>query len=267
MPAIDLSRLKLQAGALAENFGQPQVFLRQLLELLDFYTNRTRRASQVARRLSLPTFHTPTPVLRQVERELVPLADARPEAAAALVPVLWGAATLETRLLAARLLGMVPPEAAMPLLTRLPGWLAESADKEVRREILTFALARVRRDNPQAFFLLLEDWLESPRPALQIWGLQALLPLLGDAGFQNLPAVLRILTPAFTAASPATQIELQACLEALDRRSRTETLAFLRDLVAGEPGPLFLRTLRRILPGLSPDLQAGVRELLREKGR
>jgi hypothetical protein len=266
MPAIDLSRLKLQAGRLSEYFSQPAAYVRALLELLDFYTNRTMRASQVARRLSLPTYHTPVPVLRQVERELAPLADARPLESAALVPALWNSASLETRLLAARLLGMTPPAAVMPLLSHLPDWLAQSTDKQVREALLTDAFSRVRTEAPEAFFILLEEWLNSPRSALQVWGLQALIPLLKQPDFENLPAVLRILRPAVLAAGPSTQLELQACLAAVEKISRTETLVFLRGLLADRPTPGFLRTLRRMLPGFSPELQNGLREMLREKG-
>jgi hypothetical protein len=44
-------------------------------------------------------------------------------------------------------------------------------------------------------------------------------------------------------------------------------MAFLREITNDNPAPLTLRTLRRILAGLSPELQTGLRELLREKDR
>jgi hypothetical protein len=266
MPAIDLARLKTQAALLSDQFGDPQAFLAALQEMLDFYTNRTRRASQDARRLSLPTYHTPTPVLRQIERELQPLAETRPAEAVALVNALWKAASLEARLLAARLLGNIPPAQAIPALTHLPEWLAVTTDKPVRQALLTDAFLRIRRENPQAVFLLLEDWLASRRSGLQVWGLQALVPILKDPEFENLPAVLRIVRPAFLVAGPNSQIELQGCLAALERVSLTETLAFVRELLTGDPPPMLLRTLRRILPGFSPELQSFLRERLREKG-
>jgi hypothetical protein len=60
-------------------------------------------------------------------------------------------------------------------------------------------------------------------------------------------------------------LELQACLATLEQVSLTETLAFLREIINDNPAPLMLRTFRRILAGLSPELQSGMRELLREK--
>jgi hypothetical protein len=265
MPAIDLSRLKAQAALLREQFGYPRGFVHALNELLDFYTNHTMRAALVARRLNLPTYHTPPPVLRLIQRELAPLADSFPVEAVALVTAMWESGSLETRLLAARLLGAIPPAQAMSALTRLPDWLIQSPDKEIRQALLTEAFARLRRESPEAFFLLLEDWLKSPRSGLQVWGMQALIPLLSEPDFQNLPSVLRILRPAVRAAGPATQIELQACLAGLARISLTETLVFLREVLAATPPPAMVRTLRRCLPAFSLDLQAGLRELLRDR--
>ncbi len=263
MPAIDLARLKLQAARLAENFSNPPAFLRELHEVLEYYTNHTMRASLMAQKLSLPTYHTPAPVLRQIERELAPLAEQLPLKGVILANELWKDGSLESRLLAARLTGMLPPAEAMPILGRLSDWLAHSTDKEIRRALLTDAFARVRNENPEAFFILLEEWLKSPRSAWQVWGLQALLPLLESPDFENLPAVFRILRPAVLAAGPATQLDLQACLNALARLSVTETFFYLREILTGKPPALFIQTLRRMLPALPEELQANLRESLR----
>lgn len=264
MPAIDLARLKIQAARLAEKFGDPQAFLLALNELLGYYTNRTIRTAQVAQRLSVPTFNTPRPVLRQIESELAVLAEKQPDEAIALSELLWEADSLESRLLAAYLLGAIPSEKAIFAMTRLPAWLNQTTDKEIRTAVLTDAMARLRRERPEAFFSILEGWLGSAQSTLQIWGLQALIPLLQDPQFENLPAVFRILRPAILAAGPATQLDFQACVAALERVSLTETTAFLREIIRANPEPLMLRIFRRILPGLSPKLREALRETLRE---
>jgi len=265
MPAIDLARLKIQSARLAEKFGEPEAFLQTLNELLDFYTNRTFRAAQIAQRLSVATYHTPRPVLRQIESELAVLAEKQPEEAVTLSGVLWKADSLESRLLAAYLLGNIPSGQAILALAILPDWLHQSTDKEIRTALLTDALSRLRRERPEAFFSILEGWLRSAQSALQIWGLQALIPLLQDPQFENLPAIFRILRPAILAVGPATQLDFQACLAALERVSLTETTAFLREIIRVNPEPMMLRIFSRILPGLSPGLQEALRETLREQ--
>lgn len=264
MPAIDLARLKTQAARLSDKFGEPEAFAHDLEEMLDYYTNRTIRSTQVVQRLSLPTFHTPSPVLRQILSELEPLAETHPAEAVTLVRALWKMKTLESRLICARLLGCIPIPQASPLLSRLPDWLAQSPDKAVQEALLMEALNRLRRENPEELFNLLEDWLNSATGAKQVWGLQALIPILRDPHFENLPAMFRILRPAILSAGPITQLELQACLASLEKVSLTETLAFLRRTIQENPSSMMVRTLRRILPGLSPEMQAGLRELLRD---
>jgi hypothetical protein len=265
MPAIDLARLKIQAARLGEKFAEPEAFLGNLNELLDFYTNRTIRAAQVVQRLSTPTYHTPRPVLRQIEQELAPLAKNQPHEAENLIKVLWEANSLESRLLAAFLLGSMPSDQAIPSLRLLPAWLNRSSDKEIRNALLTTALTRLRKEKPDTFFVILEGWLKSAHPTWQVWGLQALIPLLRDPHFENLPAIFRIIRPAVEAAGPITQLDLQACLAALERVSLIETAVFLRDIIQSNPRPMMLRILRRVLPGLSQELQETLRETLREQ--
>jgi hypothetical protein len=184
-----------------------------------------------------------------------------------LTNALWKAGSLEARLLAARLLGCIAPAQAVPALTHLPDWLAQSPDKQVRTALLTDAFSRLRRENLETFFTLVEGWLKSPRNSLQVWGLQALIPMLTDPNFENLPAVFRILKPAIRSAGPVTQLELQVCLATLGQVSLTETLAFLRENIGDNPAPLMLRTFHRILAGLPPELRFGLHEILRNHGR
>jgi hypothetical protein len=266
MPAINLARLKIQAARLAENFAEPGIFLVKLNELLDYYTNRTIRNAQVVQRLSTPTYHTPRPVLRQIERELAPLAESQPDEAIKLIKVLWEGNSLESRQLAAFLMGSIPSSRVTPALALLPVWLHQAVDKPIRTALLTTALSRLRREEPATFFAVLESWLGSLRPTMQVWGLQALIPLLQDPRFENLPAVFRIVRPAIQAAGPTTQLDLQACLAAMERVSPTETIAFLREILRADPKPMLLRILRRILPGLSQEMQDALRETLRELG-
>jgi hypothetical protein len=265
MTAIDLSQLKAQAALLADNVNNPNLFISKLLELLEFYTNRTLRTSHTARRISLPSYFTPSQVLRQIERELQHRVDRLPDKGAILVTALWMNKIFECRLLAARLLGLLQPAYAIPLLTQIPAWLAQSPDKEIRNALLTDSLIRIRKENRDAFFLLLQDWLRSPRPAMQIWGMQALIPMLNESDFENLPSVFRILHPAVVSVSPSTQVDLQNCIKALERISQNETKIFLRDILTRNKQAMLKRMVNRMLPAFNEDLQSELRILLRPR--
>ena len=77
MPAIDLARLRKQANQLADFFFLPEDFLRHLREMMDFYVNRTlRKKEEIAPGSNLPTYRTPSVVIRQIENAIGSLASA-----------------------------------------------------------------------------------------------------------------------------------------------------------------------------------------------
>jgi hypothetical protein len=263
MPAIDLGRLKTQAAQLTGCFDQPDVFIRHLQEMLEYYTNRTVRPAQAAVRAALPSYRVPRPVMRQIAIELEAPADQNPLQAIALSSALWQAGKLETRLLACHLMGFIPPASAMPLFSLLPEWMEQSKDPPIQAALLTDALRRLRRENIPVLLILIEDWLRTRDDKRQVWGLRALIPLLSEPTFENLPAALRVLRPAVETARPSTQLDLQACLAALARLSLTETLHFLQEVVTKAQNPEMRRILQRMLPTFPPELQNPLRELLR----
>src|SRR3990172_1285475 len=118
MPAIDLARLKKQTAQLADLFDQPAAFLQEHREILDYYVNRSLRSQGVAPSSVLPTYRTPQVVLRHIETELSAMAEKQPIQALVLADALWDEGYLETRLLAAFLLGRIPPQEER-LLARL----------------------------------------------------------------------------------------------------------------------------------------------------
>ena len=261
MPAIDLARLKKQAASLAELFDQPEAFVRALHEMLDFYVNRTLRQSGAATPASmLETYRTPAPILKQIENELTPLAAANPDQALELADRLWDEGWLEMCLLAASLLGKLPPQ-EQRLLPRLTAWTQQVRDSSIRAALLTTSLMRLRTETPDRFLVLVGEWLHPERPRLWPSGIQALLPLIRDPEFNNLPPVFDVLTQVVEAAPGAIQNELAELLNALYDASPKETLFFLRQILSESDHPTTAITFRRISPLLPPELAEAIREL------
>src|SRR5512140_2952149 len=161
MPAIDLSRMRKQAARLAEFFFLPDEFIKHLHEMLDFYVNYTVRKPQAsAPGANLRSYRTPTVIVRQIEQELMVRA-ALPEnadAALELADRLWDHEWLETRILAAFLLGAIPPREER-LLARLTAWTQQLFDPLIRAELLSTSLGRLRREAPDVFLELIREWL------------------------------------------------------------------------------------------------------------
>jgi len=264
MPAIDLARLKKQTAHLADLFAQPSDFLREHREILDHYVNRTLRSLGVAPSSVLPTYRTPTVVLRHIENELSPVAERQPIQALELADALWDEGWLETRLLAAYLLGRIPPQEER-LLARLTAWTQAVRDPSVRAALLTTSLTRLRKETPDLFLILVKEWLHPARQRMWSNGIQALVPLISSAEFDNLPPIFEIIEPILKAAPAALQSDLRELITTLYEASPDETTYFLQQILKGTKSPLPAVSLRRMSPGLPPELQASLREILREK--
>jgi len=263
MPAIDLARLKKQTARLADLFDQPAAFLREVREILEFYVNRSLRSQGVAPSSVLPTYRTPAVVLRQIETELGPIAEKRPIQALELADALWDEGWLETRLLAAFLLGRIPPQEER-LLARLTAWTQAVRDPNVRAALLTTSLTRLRKETPDLFLVLVKEWLHPARQRMWSNGVQALVPLISSPDFDNLPPIFEIAEPIIKASPATLQYDLQELIIALFEASPDETMYFIQQILKGTKSPLPAVALRRMSPDLPQELQASLREMLRK---
>ena len=263
MPAIDLARLKKQTALLGDLFDQPAAFLRQVREILEFYVNRTLRSQGVAPSSVLPTHRTPAVVLRQIETELGPVAERQPIQALELADALWDDGSLETRLLAAFLLGRIPPQEER-LLARLTAWTQAVRDPSVRAALLTTSLTRLRKETPDLFLVLVKEWLHPARQRMWSNGVQALVPLISSPDFDNLPPIFEIVEPIIKASPATLQYDLQELMIALFEASPAETTYFIQQILKATKSPLPAVALRRMSPDLPQELQVSLREMLRK---
>ncbi len=267
MPAIDLARLRKQAARLADFFFVPDEFIKHLHEMLDSYVNYTvRKPPANAPGANLQSYRTPTVVVKQIEMELSHLADKSENADAALdlADHLWDETFLETRLLAAFLLGHIPPQEDR-LLSRLTAWTGQVHDVDLRAELLNTGLARMRKEAPAMFLDLIGEWLQPNRTPLWPNGIQAVISAAADPDFTNIPPLLKVVEPIVVAAPSKLQLDIEGLILALYKVSPTETSYFLRQVIITSDNPMTIITLRRISPSLPATLKEEVREFISGK--
>lgn len=263
MPAIDLARLRKQAARLADFFFLPDEFMKHLREVLEFYVNYTlRTVENVAPGSNLKTYRTPPAVLTQIENELRAVAEENPHFALELADALWDEGALETRLLAAFLLGRIPPQEER-LLPRITAWTQQIRDPNVRAALLSTSMTRMRKEAPNQFLALVREYLHPERPRAWSNGIQALIPMIADTDFENLPAIFDIVEPVIEEAPTLIQNDLSELIVALYRASSNETIFMLKHILANTENPLTAITLRRISSSFPPPLQKELREILR----
>lgn len=257
MPAIQLSRLKIQAARLAELIPTPEIFVRSLRTILDYYSDRTHRPGQSGEPPPLlPAYNVPSPVLRHILRELIPLLSTNQSQGLALCDALWVQEQFECRIMAARILGLLPVDPLEPVYERIRAWVLEDEDR-VLNELLAQGLTRWRQEAPTSYLIHLTEWLKSPSFKEQTVGLKALLPLIEDRSFTNFPVLYKILNPLVRVAPSQIRPDLLPVLRCLAKRSPKETAFLLRQNMTAQDTPWLTR---RLLAEFPSELQQSLRE-------
>jgi hypothetical protein len=225
--------------------------------------NYTRRKTKAAGPgVKLPSHRTPAAVLKQIELAIGPSAAVGENsgAALALADRLWEEGSLESRLLAAFMIGHVPPNQEQ-FSRRLSSWISQSRDGDLRNKLLDQGLARLRREARSAFLQMLQAWL-TPEQTYS-WGdaIRAATAALQDPSFTDVPPLLQALEPALRASPPRLQLEVEELIKALYGVSPSETTYYVRRIVADSSDPSTAAHFRRMAPSLPPELRTTIREV------
>jgi hypothetical protein len=257
--------LRQQAILLAGQFDDPPAFVRSLHHLLDFYSERVHRPGQAGEPPPLiAAYRSRPPVLRQIIQELAPLAKEKPAATMALCDALWEQPYLEFRLLAAALLGQTPAEPSEPILSRMVSWATKDLEQRLVDALLHQGMHSLRKENPAALLQLAETWLGEADVIYNQLGLRALLPLVNDPAFENLPVFYRVVQPLCRTTPAPLRQDLLEVLAGLARRSPVETAYFLRQSLELTNSQDTAWLIRQILREFPPATQNSLRETLRK---
>lgn len=264
MPAVQLERLKIQIQLLVRFFDQPHEFHRQLVSVLESYADLTFRAGQASRASVhvVESFHVSIIVLQQIERALLKHVSENPIHALEIADELWIDERLEPRLIAANVLGMLPDDQAEPTLARIISWAKPDLDRVFLTAIFDQGTEMLRRHALQSWLDQIGDWLMSSEYPRQRLGILALLPLIEDRSFENLPFVFNLISPIMQRYTDVHKHELRLMLISLARRSGTETTYFLRQILTLRDNPDLTKLVRQCLPDFPEESRGRLRSLL-----
>lgn len=264
MPAIQPARLKQQSALVVQHFNDPAAFIRSLHYLLDYYADRTHRPGQSGEPAPLlEAYNVPPPVLRLLQQALKPAIEAQPQAVFPLCDALWAEDILEFRLLAASILGKAPVDPVDPVIDRVRNWAEKEREIRLVRGLVEEGLERLRRDNPEEALKVVEEWLADNEVRRRQLGLMALLPMIRDPGFQNMPGFFRMVQPLVRQVPSGLRPDVVDVLAALANRTPKETAYFLRQTMALPESPDAPWLTRRVQKEFPPDLQASLRSAAR----
>lgn len=268
MPAIDLTRLDRQISALADSLGEPQVFRRGLHELLSSYHLYARKVSKENMPKSfMRHYELPPQVVRQVELGLKPAVLQRPEESLALIDALWEDEYYESRDLAAFMLGQLPLEYAPAAENRITTWLSQPQDRALQAAVLEKAPSSLRSQAKEQWEALLGKLLDSNSFHLQQSGLLALDYDLPARPLSSFVSVYKLLRPFFKQNDPRILSALQDIVGHLARRNPSETVYFLKQVLAESDTHAIEHIMRRYLPFFSPKDAESLREAIGNQAR
>lgn len=251
MPAIRLTEFRRDVGAALAHLDEPQTCAQALSQLMARHGTPLYRAGQSVAQRTLPAYHLPPAAFSLMAQSLHQAVRRQPQAALPLAQALWADAHLEPRLLAARLIGLAPPDAAA--LTQFWTWLAEAQDADLRQALLTQGSQRFVHETPQAFLAQAVQALARPGIERRT-ALLALTALVDSPAFEAGPALYRALRPVLLHLEPEERPEAARLLQALAQRWPQEVGPFLSrvwgEAAAEDKAEALAWVIRRVLPHL-----------------
>lgn len=266
MPAIQPSRLKIQAAELTQHAGDPEEFSRAYHKFLDYYADRTYRAGQVGEPPPLlRAYRVPSPVLPAVEKEMNQFSIANREPALELADALWEQPFLEFRLLAASVVGQVSPKPFHSVIKRIETWAEARTEGRIMKALVYSGLARYLQEYPQSYLQQIESWLSAEERHVNRLGLKAIPPLLESGKFEDYPQLFNQLSKLIRGEMTPLKADILGIIEILANQSPDETAYFLGQskMSAGENTAIswYIRNSMRFFP---PDSQRYLRDILLE---
>lgn len=262
MPTIELARLKQETASLSEHFSEPATYLRGLDHLLENYAVPVHRQGQVkGMRPVLKSYEIPPPLLKHLQIELAEQAREAPQAALAVADGLWKRRTIETRQLAARLLGAIEAS-PQELITRLENWADENYEPILASELAQQATLNLSVRHPDHLILFAQRLLVNGHIRKQAFALGALRTLVDGTQFANLPAIFEILSETAKVADRRLRPDLAALLGVLAQRSPKETEYFIEQGLESGANRGLQWVARRVIKTLPADGQERLRTIL-----
>lgn len=233
MPAVSIEQLQNHLELLRSAFNSPQIFVSELKDVLELYSDRTfRRGEKSEQDVRVPRYYIPILLQKQLELEFQRLAEIRLKNAIDNASLLWKEKYYEPKLLAACILGALPVQAHSETLTILNHWLNSRLEIDFLSEILERAGRSLRSNNSSAWFQQIQDWQKQDSTRLKARAILALRITAEDEHFTDLPMLLHQAETLFNN-PPGTLIpDLLGLYQLLVRRFPDEMVVYTRELMA-----------------------------------
>jgi DNA alkylation repair enzyme len=263
MPPIELTRLRARTAALAERFADPAATATAVRQMLDDYADRSHRPSpHVASRSLGYSFKVAPPVLRAIVTALRGPAQASPPAAMDMANQLWKNGSREERRIASELLGTVARQVPAEALALIEAWAPRIEGSETADALADLGLGPLMLADPARYLAEARRWVTFPQKWVRRFGLAALMPLIHDRQWDNVPSALSVVRLAMADVDGDVRRAAVAVLQGLAAKSPAEIGQFLREQ-ASRTNTNTGSIIRGAMVALDPEEQTSIFKLLR----
>ena len=263
MPPIDLPRLRARTAALTERFEDSAATALAVRRLLDDYADRSHRPSpRVASRSLGYSFKVSPPVLRAIAMALRRPAQANPAAAMDTADRLWQGGSREERRIAAQLLGEVALQQPEQALALIEAWGMRIESAETADALAEHGLGPLMLADPNRYLAQARRWVAFPHKWMRRFALSALMPLVKDRQWDNVPGALTVVRLAMADTDGDVRRAAVMVLEGLAPKSPKEIGQFLREQ-AGRTNSHTGAIVRAAMLALDAEEQAAIQRVLR----
>jgi hypothetical protein len=266
MPPIDPTVLRARTAALAGQMTDPAAAAAGVRRLLENYADLTHRPSpKVATSAAANEYKVPAPVMRAIVNALRGPAQANPRAGLALAAALWVGGSREARRVAAELLGQAAPAAPAEALALIEAWVPQLEGAETADALAELGLGPLMRAEPGRYLEDARRWVKHPGRWVRRFGLAALMPLVKDRQWDNVPGALAVVRQVMTDGDAEVRKAAAAVLTGLGPKSPAEVAVFLREQALRSNNNTHW-IIRNSLGGVGEAARAEIIKLMRVQG-
>jgi hypothetical protein len=256
MPAIRPMQLKTDVEKLCGKASDPMGFVYEIKELLDYYSDRTKRSGFRSAQPSLiKSYKVPKQVIQQILSRLKPEIISNPGIDFSLAELLWQENWLELKILALEILGWIPNQSAETTINVLKSWSDQITGDKVLHDAFAKGLVGLFKDHPSAVLNLLGSWVNSPVSNKHKLGIRVIPWLIKSRDFDNLPKIFSILHSQVVQVGKIPDADLLYSVRELSRYFPRETSYFLQRIISINDNPMIRGFIRQIIDEFPPDVK------------
>jgi len=264
MPAIQLERLLQQIKQFLDPALSPQQFSSNLIELLEAHANLSYRPGTEIQVKNIILSYKPGPlVMYQIQNKLTTIGQTYPQKALLFADQIWLHDFLETKQLAAVIIGALPVEYFTEASHHLETWFHTTADKQIRYYLLQLGSENIRKNNLKEWLKIIQDSVGTSDLQKIHFGINAIEILAEDKSFENYPVIYAITNQIVERKKDNFTNTLVKIYQAIISRAPNETAYFLQHSLLSAPTEQKIKFIRRCINFFPPEQQKKLRAAIK----